>query len=250
MPGGALATPEQNKREALGASTYHLARPYAPPVSSILPCMSFTITQNLFINDPTVITVVKCNEDAVSTQHLQLLLLDATDRVLGVSATYGKTCRLSSIAFSTLSRVLVVNIPARHTPQDAKQQRSRILIQDRLLLNPELRKHAFRMDQLAIALYLDLSVRINDAVDMLSVTTNDSRQSLQALMNAMGGEKHLQKKNVQSLFFGTSASTTVDTAAGVALEAWAACRAATLPHMSPRFASLPRIDTLALPKMV
>ena len=217
--------------------------------------MSFTIPQNLFINDSTVITVVKCNDDAVTVQHIEPLLLDAIDRVLGVSATYGKACQLSSIAFSTLSRVLVVNIPARHTPQlkHANQQRvtrSRTLIQDRLLLNPNLRKHAFKMDQLAVALYLDLSIRINDAVDMLSVTTNDSRQSLQALMNAMGGELNLQRKNVQSLFFDTSKSTTMDAAARVALEAWGACRAATLPHMSPRFAPLPSIDTLAFPKAV
>jgi len=217
--------------------------------------MSFTVSQNLFINDSTVVTVVKCNHDAVSIQHLQPLL-DATDGVLGVSATYGGTCQLSSIAFSTLSQVVVVNFPARHASQpvqDAKQRciaRSKSLIQDHLLLNPELQKHAFKMDQLAVALYLDLSVRISNAVDMLSVTTNDNRQSLAALMNAMGGEMKLHKKNVQSLFFGTSESPTVDAATSVALEAWAACRAATLPHMSLRFASLPRIDTKAFPKTV
>jgi len=233
---------------------YHLSL-YAPPVSSILPPMSFTVSQNLFINDSTVLTVVKCDHDAVSIQHLQPLL-DATDRTLGVSATYGGTCQLSSIAFSTLSQVVVVNFPARHASQpkqDAKQgrvARSKSLIQDHLLLNPKFQKHAFKMDQLVIALYLDLSVRINDAVDMLSVNTNDNRQSLAALMNAMGGEAGLRKKNVQSLFFGTSKSPTVDAATGVALKAWAACRAATLPHMSSRFASLPRIDTKTFPKAV
>ncbi|KAF8554479.1 hypothetical protein OG21DRAFT_1066024 [Imleria badia] len=184
--------------------------------------------------------------------HLQPLL-DATDNVLGVSATYGKRCRLSSIAFSTLSQVLVVNIPARHASQpkqDTKQQRvakSRGLIEDHLLLNPKFQKYAFKMDQFAVALYLDLSVSINDAVDMLSVV-NGSRQSLQALMDAMGGETNLHKKNVESVFFNTSKSPTVDAAANVALEAWAACRAATLPHISSQFASCRRIDTVAFSK--
>ncbi|KAI9574020.1 P-loop containing nucleoside triphosphate hydrolase protein [Boletus coccyginus] len=217
--------------------------------------MSFTVSRNLFTNYSAVVTVVKCDHDAVTIQHLQPLL-DATDRVLGVSATYGQTCQLSSIAFSTLSRAVVVNFPAHHPSQpnqNARKRRiarSKSLIQDHLLLNPKFQKHAFKMDQLAIALYLDLSLRINDAVDMLSVTIKHSRQSLAALMDAMGGEAILHKKNVQSLFFGTPESPTVDVATGVALEAWAACRAATLPHMSSCFASLPRIDTKAFPKAV
>ncbi|KAI9574014.1 P-loop containing nucleoside triphosphate hydrolase protein [Boletus coccyginus] len=215
--------------------------------------MSFTVSRNLFIDYSAVVTVVKCDHDAVSIQHLQPLL-DATDRVLGVSATYGEKCRLSSIAFSTLSRAVVVNFPARHPSQpkqNAKQRRiarSKSLIQDHLLLNPKFQKHAFKMDQLAVALYWDLSLRINDAVDMLSVTTGHGRQSLDALTNAMGGEATLHKENVRTLFFDTSESPTVEAATGVALQAWAACRAATLPHMSSRFASLPRVDTMAFPK--
>ena len=212
--------------------------------------MSFTISQNLFTKDSTVITVIKCVSDAVTMRHLQPLL-DAPDCVLGVSATYDQECRLSSIAFSTLSRVLVVDISmSKDAVKIRRIAQSWNLIQDHLLLNSKYQKYAFRMDQLAVTLYLDPSVRINDAVDMLSVTTGNKRQSLQALMNAMGGETLLLKKNVNSLFFHTSRSPTVDTAANVALQAWAACKAATLPHMSSRFASIPRIDTLSFPKAV
>lgn len=218
-----------------------------------LPSMLFTIPQNLFINDSTTFTVVKCNDDAVSVQHLRPLLDAAlADRILGISATYDtNNCQLSSIALSTLSWVLVVNIsdPARHVPQDVKRRiaRGRGLIQDRLL--PEFQKYAFMMDHIAVALYLDLSIRIDDAVDMISVS-NDGRQSLQALMNAMGGEVELEKKNVQSLFFDTSKSSAMDPTAKVALKAWAAYRAATLPHMSSRFESLPRINTKIFQKAV
>ncbi|KAI9574018.1 hypothetical protein HD554DRAFT_2166881 [Boletus coccyginus] len=186
--------------------------------------MSFTVSQNLFINYSAVVTVVKCDHDAVSIRHLQPLL-NVTDCVLGVSATYGEKCRLSSIAFSTLSRAVVIKLPARYAPQhkqSAKQRRiarSKSLIQDHLLLNPKFQKYAFKMDQLAVALYLVLLVHIDYAVDMLSVTTGHGRQSLAALMDAMGGEAILHKENVQSL-----------------------------PHMSSRFASLPRINTNAFPE--
>ncbi|KAI6095155.1 hypothetical protein F5141DRAFT_969959, partial [Pisolithus sp. B1] len=61
-------------------------------------------------------------------------------------------------------------------------------------------KYAFKMDRIAIALYLDVALFIDDAVDMLSVSVHN-RRSLQALMNAMGGELTLYKPNVKTLFF-------------------------------------------------
>ena len=213
--------------------------------------MSFTVTQSLYPKIFTTIIVVKCSDDAVSMQHIQPLLDTAlADRALGISATFAENCRLSSITFSTLSRALVVNISERHTSPAVNKHtaRNRTLIQDRLLLNPDFRKYAFWMDRIAVALFQDLSIRIRDAVDMMSVSTTDNRHSLQALMNTMGGETVLDKKNVQSLFFNTELST-MDTTAR-ALKAWAAYRAATLPHMSSRFASLPRIDTEAFPRTV
>lgn len=225
--------------------------PYAMLASSILTDMSLTVTQSLYLENFAAITVVKCNDDAVSMHHLQPLLDTAlVDRVLGVSATFGQNCQLSSIAFSTLSRALVVNISERHTSPAVNKRiaRNRTLIQDRLLLNPDFRKYAFWMDQIAVALFQDLSIRIRDAVDMMSVSTTDNRHSLQALMNTMGGETVLDKKNVQSLFFNTELST-MDTTAR-ALKAWAAYRAATHRHVSSRFASLPRIDTEAFPRTV
>lgn len=217
--------------------------------------MPFTITQNLFRHDSTTFTVVKCQDDAVSGEHLQPLLETVLAHgALGISATYDKTCRLSSIAFATLSQVLVVNISksARHNFQDARQRRiarTKSLLQDRLLLNRNFPKYAFTMDQIAVALYLDLSIRIRDAVDMISVTT-DGRHSLQALMTAMGGEVQLNKENVKSLFFNHSGLLTMNATLDVALKAWAACKAATLPDMSPRFASLSRIDTMAFSRVV
>ncbi|OJA10252.1 hypothetical protein AZE42_12617 [Rhizopogon vesiculosus] len=76
------------------------------------------------------------------------------------------------------------------------------------------------MDRIAIARFLEPELRINAAVDILSVSTvQHDRRSLQAIMNALGGELLLQKQNVKTLFAhrkrnGASATTTV------ALRAW------------------------------
>lgn len=228
---------------------------FRTPLSSQPSSMSFTITQNLFVGDPTTIIVVQCKDSAVNLQHLQPLLATAQeDGVLGISATYGAGCRLSSIALSTLSQVLVVNISrsSHDVPEDARRRiaKTKSLIQDHLLLNHKFPKYAFMMDEIAVSLYLDFSIRIDDAVDMLSVCATDGRHSPRALMNAMGGETKLQKKNILSLFFDTSRSSKVDASSKVALKAWAACRAATLPHMSSRLISIPRINTKAFPKAV
>ncbi|KAF8546987.1 hypothetical protein OG21DRAFT_1527467 [Imleria badia] len=169
--------------------------------------MSFTIPQHLFINDSTVITVVKT---FVGPHRTAFLVIPPC-----------KQCQLFSIAFSTLLRVPVVNVPAFLSPNEAEKRRrvarSRGLIQDHLLLHSKLQKYAFRM-----------LVRINDAVDMLS---------------------YLHSKNVQSLFFNTSKSPTIDAAPNVALEAWGTCRAVPLSRMSSRFMSLPKNDTKAFPNV-
>ncbi|OAX31364.1 hypothetical protein K503DRAFT_870658 [Rhizopogon vinicolor AM-OR11-026] len=60
-------------------------------------------------------------------------------------------------------------------------------------------------------------------------------------MTALGGELLLQRKNVKTLFADGAPAT------NVALQAWAACRAAMLDHMAPRYAPLPRIATDTLP---
>ncbi|KAF9243392.1 hypothetical protein BU15DRAFT_42953 [Melanogaster broomeanus] len=209
--------------------------------------MSLTVSQNLFIEDSPPINVTQCGEDGLSAISLQLLFNTATDGIIGVSATFGWRCQLSSIAFSTLSRVIVVNVCAALPKDKAKQQqilRGRRLLQERILLSPHFQKYAFRMDQIATALYLDLSLHIDDAVDMLSVVIKNSRRSLQALMDAMGGETTLYRENVKALFFGLEKNPTLS----VALRAWAACRAATVPHMSSRFLRIPRINTREFPR--
>jgi regulator of nonsense transcripts 1 len=106
------------------------------------------------------------------------------------------------------------------------------------------------MDRIAVAVFLELDLRINAAVDILSVSiAQHDRHSPQAIFNALGGELLLQKENVNGLFTqreGKHAFATRD----VALQAWAACHAATLKHMAPRYATLSRIATDTMPVAV
>ncbi|KAG6329735.1 hypothetical protein ID866_9354, partial [Astraeus odoratus] len=212
-----------------------------------------TINQSLFQDSYPPIVLETSAEDAVDARLLRSFLGTVTpEGAIGVSAAFRDDCQLSSIAFSSLSRALVVklvhpNLLRRNASEkQTKVLRGRKLLQEQILCNASYQKYTFRMDRFATALYLDMGLRIVGAVDMLSVSTAD-RRSLQALMNAMGGELTLQKGNVKALFRDNEGFIPPDSE--LALQAWAACRAATLQHMTTRFHGISRIDTNALPEV-
>ncbi|KAG1871933.1 P-loop containing nucleoside triphosphate hydrolase protein [Suillus tomentosus] len=213
----------------------------------------FTLQQNVYKADHEPITVEDVDENSVSFLALQRIIDSAPGASVGVAAAYRPDCSLSSLAFATLTRVLVIHFFAANKQNQQQQQkkkkkaqepqppvsRGRILIQDRILCNIGIKLYGYRIDRIALALFRDFSLRINGAVDILSVSTSD-RRSLQAIMNALGGEVLLQKDHVKTLFAhreGEGASK------DVALQAWAAHRAATRDDMALRFAAIHRIDT-------
>ncbi|KAG2051633.1 hypothetical protein BDR06DRAFT_983427 [Suillus hirtellus] len=213
----------------------------------------FTLQQNVYKADHEPITVEDVDENSVSFLALQRIIDSAPGASVGVAAAYRPDCSLSSLAFATLTRVLVIHFFAANKQNPQQQQkkkkkaqepqppvsRGRILIQDRILCNIGIKLYGYRIDRIALALFRDFSLRINGAVDILSVSTSD-RRSLQAIMNALGGEVLLQKDHVKPLFAhreGEGASK------DVALQAWAAHRAATRDDMALRFAAIHRIDT-------
>ncbi|KAI6162370.1 hypothetical protein EDD17DRAFT_1695198, partial [Pisolithus thermaeus] len=122
--------------------------------------------------------------------------------------------------------------------------RARSFLQKQILCNANYQKYAFKMDRIAIALYLDVALFIDDAVDMLSVSVHN-RRSLQALMNAMGGELTLYKPNVKTLFFDNESRLVSDS--DLVQQAWAACQASTLSYMAVRLHALRRIRTNSIP---
>ncbi|KAG1841688.1 P-loop containing nucleoside triphosphate hydrolase protein, partial [Suillus subalutaceus] len=219
----------------------------------------FTLQQDVYNADHEPIIVEDVDENNVSSPALQRLIDSAQSAAVGVAATYRPDCTLSSLAFATLTRALVVhffatkkqNLQYQQKKKKKKGQeqhppvsRGRTLIQDQLLCDPDVQFYGYRMDRIALGLYLDLSLRINAAVDILSISGKKARRSLEATMNALGGELLLQKQNVKILFAHREGNATTN---DVALQAWAACRTAAFPHMAPRFDILPRLATDTIP---
>ncbi|KAG0705729.1 P-loop containing nucleoside triphosphate hydrolase protein [Suillus ampliporus] len=220
-----------------------------------MPHTIFALQQDIYRYDHGLIVVEEVDENTVSFPALWRLINSAESCAIGVTATYRADCTLSCLAFATLARVLVVYFFASKKPKPHQQQqkaqleeppvsRGRTLIQYQILCNPSIRLYGYRIDRIALGLFLDLSLRINDAVDILSVSTSD-RRSLQAIMNALGGELLLHRENVKTLFSHREGDALATK--NVALQAWAACRAATLPDMMIRYAAISRIATDTMP---
>ncbi|OAX35939.1 hypothetical protein K503DRAFT_337979, partial [Rhizopogon vinicolor AM-OR11-026] len=213
----------------------------------------FSLQQNVYVATHDPIVVDDIHESVISSAVLSRFLSSVQGGTVGMAATYRSDCSLSCLAFATLTCALVVHFSAPGKPNRQKNKKKgqeqqppislgRALLQDHILCNPGIQLYAYMMDRISISLFLDLSLRINAAVDILSVSHLDDRRSLQALMNALGDEDLLRKVNVKTLF-ARRRRKNASTAKDVALQAWAAYRAATLARMAPKYATLSRIAT-------
>jgi len=222
-----------------------------------------SVQQNVYNSENDPIVVEDVDENAVSLPVLRRLINSAQGGIVGVAATYRPDCTLSCLAFATHTRALVVHFYAQKKPNPYQQQRKqkkkgqeqqppvfrgRPFLRDHILCNPGIQLYGYRMDRITLALFLDLSLRINAAIDILSVSNSD-RRSFDAVMNALGGELLLQKQNVKTLYAHREVDETPATK-DVAIQAWAACQAATLAHMTSRYAALSRIATDTMPDVV
>ncbi|KAF8071841.1 hypothetical protein FPV67DRAFT_901219 [Lyophyllum atratum] len=183
------------------------------------------------------------HENALTKATLDSFLNTVSDGIIGMAPAYGVKCALTSLALSSQTHVLFIRLStskASHRSRKQKDSIGRAFLQE-LLLDQSIRKHAFKMDKLAAALYTDLRIHIANGLDLLSVAKGDDRQSLSALMFVLGGEVKLNKPQVIKLFEQEEKDTgnISDTAA----QAWAACQAAFIEITSKQLANSLKINT-------
>ncbi|EGO24480.1 hypothetical protein SERLADRAFT_467859, partial [Serpula lacrymans var. lacrymans S7.9] len=78
-------------------------------------------------------------------------------------------------------------------------------------------KYSFKMDHLAVALFLDLSLYIVGGVDVLSAAVDD-RRSPEAFMMVLGGKPTLYESGAKALHRSNETHSTK--LADVSLQAW------------------------------
>lgn len=219
---------------------------------------TFTVEQNIFKDPHPPINVIALDENKLVSSHiLQQFLATAGNNTIGLAPVYGTKCRLTTVAFSTSSQCIIVRFLSSKGKKQKKKRianslmphlvRGRDLLQNEILCHPERRKYAFRMDKISASLYLDQNMRITDGTDLLSVS-EEGRQSLAAVMDALGGVEILHRSEVIALVkYKEGIRTSLE---HVALQAWAACRAGNLLSSQTNFVEIPRINTLSREEQV
>jgi len=203
----------------------------------------FHIQPQVFKTSHPPVCVSVCHGSELKKSVVNAFLETVVDDAIGVAPSYGSKCVLGTIAFSSLSQVLLVHLSTSRASRQLRARRSgkavKCSLLEDILCHQGSTKYAFKMDRLASALHLDLDIHITDGVDLLSVAKGD-RHSVAALMTALGGEVTLNKAEVSMLFKDDEIGSDIR---ATATQAWLSCYVAQLQHMSRRFANVARINT-------
>ncbi len=206
----------------------------------------FSLEQNIYTAFHPPIKVSHCNVNALRSATLREFMTSvATTGHLGMAPVYGPKCALTTVAFASSTRVMIIDFPGRRK----SSKRPALDLLDYLVLRSPYPKYAFRMDNVALSLHFDLNLPIVNGVDLLALQSSN-RQSFQSILVALGGRNHhkqLHRDNIKALFNQEESSQTLKE--HTAMQAWSACRAAMLEHMASASDS-PKISTLNSDKAV
>ncbi len=200
---------------------------------------TFTVAQGILPAFKETITARSVNEADLSQPLFDRFLSSVSDGKIGLAPTYGPHQKLASIALASRNQVVIVKFSTKtRIPQ------GRNVLTAQILTNPSLTKVAFHMDKLATSLFFDFSLRINEAVDILSGLPQ-RRHLLLAKALALGDPSKVDKESVCELFCEDESSGTDISV--IALQAWAAYQAGLVQVDK---ATLCTIDTTNFPPEV
>ncbi|KAF5359610.1 hypothetical protein D9756_003107 [Leucocoprinus leucothites] len=196
-------------------------------------CATFTVRPTIFLRQTGDVVVTPVHEDHLSLTNLKAFLASVGDGMIGLAPTYDELERLNCIAFASQDRVLTV----KFSPNCRFASQKRVMLQNLILLNTSYKKYAFRMDKLAASLFRDYSMRIKEAIDILS-GSRQARHLLLTIVELLGGEWRVDRVSIQQLFRKEESSKGDRSIS--ATQAWAAYQAALV---QPIFAVPNVIDT-------
>ncbi|KAH9482282.1 ATP-dependent helicase upf1 [Psilocybe cubensis] len=210
---------------------------------------SFLVTQGVFSAHHPNIVVQHCHEGDISG-YFDLFVGSIDESVIGLAAIYGSKGRMTMLAVSSRSRTLVVTLSFQSRRRvSAKKKKLKTKTVDKLhslLCDPDVLKVTFYMDKLSAALFHDHGMRITQGKDLLSLSTNNNRTSIAALITVIGGDKMVFKEALTDLFFNDKPHK--EAVKALALQAWVAYSASVLPSIYPRLNGLSSINTSFMPE--
>ncbi|KAL0954938.1 hypothetical protein HGRIS_003871 [Hohenbuehelia grisea] len=197
------------------------------------------ITPDVFKSYSPTVNIFSDNIQDVTHGRVDTFLAAASNGIIGITASKVAK-KYTVVAFSTEFEVMVIHFPPGSNWK--RYNRGVGIISSAILLNMDYKKFAFHMDLTVAHLYIKNGLHITNGVDMLSTSTKP-RHSVEAFLEALGGEAGLMKPAVLRLFKSLCGRhTPLDK---LALQAWCANRAAS---QTDSFKGAPIINTIILPR--
>jgi hypothetical protein len=198
-----------------------------------MPANPFTIVQDIFRDDNSPVEIEQVHINDLTPSIVEKLNV-AHAGFIGLAPAYDSRCSLVSIALGSKSYSLTIRLGSRKPMKKSSRE-----ILNALLCDNARRKVAFKMDGIAIGLYLDYGLYVTRGIDLFSLS-NGTRGSIECIMNAVGGELNVHRVAVIKLFEGEQSETNPRK---LAMQAWVACRAGSLPSLASEISVVQEIDT-------
>ena len=163
-----------------------------------------------------------------------------SQRVVGLAPIYSAKGNLTQLAIAVKTGVNIIQFAAQG--KGANAYRGREVLATELLCHPDVTLVAFDLDKLAVALFVDLNIRITNGVDLQSACGED-RSPLVAIKYAACDRIPVLEENVKNLFDSKNIIGQARTATNAALQAWVAQCIASMDVMEERVRSAKKITT-------
>lgn len=180
---------------------------------------TFEIVQTVFPQHKATITASSLDEAHLSERTVDLFLSSIVDGKIGLAPTYDKQQRLKSIAFASLSQVLLITFSIKQQNLNPKRE----ILSTKILMNHSLKKYGFNMDKFATFIFTNLSLKIVEAVDILSLRRKP-RHLISTMILALGEKSGVNEACARKLFRKGESHTAEPLT--VATQAWVAYQAA------------------------
>ncbi|KAL5525953.1 hypothetical protein ACEPAG_7291 [Sanghuangporus baumii] len=161
-------------------------------------------------------------------------------RSFGMHPGYTKSGHLAALAICIYRKVLVVTEIVKTRPT---QPRRRLLLHAEVLsASCGSRVYAFNAHELVLALYRDMALTVNRAIDLLSLPPNN-RDVVQTVKRLAGARIELFESPIRDAFQTVVYKNDKSGSSTLAQQAWFAWYVGTLPEAQDAVRTIPEIDS-------
>ena len=212
----------------------------------LVPAMSRQFEQRLLGDYIEPITVKGPILETALSQSLIESLVDSSHATVGISPAYNTTGRLVVLAIANATSVLVIQF--QNVPQD---HHVRVLLRDLLLCRTGVKVYSFDIAPLALALYKDHGLHVDNAIDIQSACRTKTRDPYLSIKYALSDKFEIFESNIRAIFNPESFTwNPKNVLFDLGQRAWIAHYLSQIKDMEHEFQAVAEVHTSKMPRDV